>query len=42
MDLILRMPEQEQAQLMAHTLSALGDLFLQKSGAEGGGSVSTH
>ena len=41
-DLILRMPEQEQAQLMAHTLSALGDLFLQKSGAEGGGSVSTH
>jgi hypothetical protein len=32
-DLILRVPEQEQAQLMAHTLSALGDLFLQKSGA---------
>jgi hypothetical protein len=41
-DLILRVPEQEQAQLMAHTLSALGDLFLQKSGAEGGGSVSKH
>ena len=41
-DLILRVPEQEQAQPMAHTLSALGDLFLQKSGAEGGGSVSTH
>jgi hypothetical protein len=41
-DLILRVPEQEQAQLMAHTLSALGDLFLQKSGADGGSSGSTH
>src|SRR5215212_10173566 len=26
-DLILRVPEEEQAQLLAHTLSALGDLF---------------
>ena len=41
-DLILRVPEQEQAQLMAHTLAALGDLFLQKSGADGGGLGSTH
>jgi hypothetical protein len=40
-DVILRVPEEEQARLMAHTLSALGDLFLQKSGAEGGGSEST-
>jgi hypothetical protein len=35
-------PEEEQAQLMAHTLAALGDLFIQKSGADGGGSGSTH
>ena len=41
-DLILRVPEEEQAQLLAHTLSALGDLFLQKNGLDGGGSGSTH
>jgi len=41
-DLILRVPEEEQAQLLAHTLSALGDLFLQKSGADAGGSGATH
>jgi hypothetical protein len=41
-DLILLVPEEEQAKLMAHTLSSLGDLFLQKSGVEGGGSGSTH
>ena len=41
-DLILRVPEEEQAQLLAHTLSALGDLFLQKSGLDGEGSGSTH
>jgi hypothetical protein len=40
-DLILRVPEDEQAQLMAHTLTALGDLFLQKSGVDDGGSEST-
>ena len=39
---ILLVPEGEQAKLMAHTLSALGDLFLQKSGAEEGGSGSRH
>jgi hypothetical protein len=33
-DLILLVPESEQAKLLAHTVSALGDLFLQKSGAE--------
>jgi hypothetical protein len=41
-DLILLVPEDEQAKLMAHTLSALGDLFLQKSGVDGGGSGSRH
>ena len=41
-DLILRVPEEEQAQLLAHTLSALGDLFLQKSGLVDEGSGSTH
>ena len=41
-DIILRVPEEEQAQLMAHTLAALGDLFLQKSGVDGASSRSTH
>src|SRR5215204_306528 len=41
-DVILRVPGEQQAQLMAHTLAALGDFFLQKSGANGGGSGSTH
>ena len=41
-DVILRVPEEEQAKLMAHTLAALGDLFLQKSGTEGSGPGSTH
>jgi hypothetical protein len=41
-DLIVMVPEDEQAKLMAHTVAALGDLFLQKSGADGGGSSSTH
>jgi hypothetical protein len=36
-DLILMVPEAEQTKLLAHTVSALGDLFLQKSGAEDGG-----
>jgi hypothetical protein len=36
------MPEEEQAKLMAHTLAVMGDLFLQKSGADGGGSGATH
>ena len=41
-DVILRVPEEEQAKLMAHTLAALGDFFLQKSGADDSGSGSTH
>jgi len=39
-DLILLVPEEEQARLMAHAIAALGDLFLR--GADGGGSGSTH
>jgi hypothetical protein len=41
-DVILLVPEAEQAKLLAHTLAALGELFLQKSGADEGGSGSTH
>ena len=41
-DIILRVPEEEQAQLMAHTLAAFADFFLQKSGADNSGSGSTH
>ncbi len=41
-DIILRVPEEEQAELMAHTLAALGDFFLQKSGADEGSSGPTH
>jgi len=41
-DLILRVPEDEQAQLKAHTLAALGDLFFQKTGVDGGGSGTSH
>jgi hypothetical protein len=32
-DLILSVPEVEQAGLMAHTIAHLGEMFLQKSGA---------
>jgi len=41
-EVIMLVPESEQAKLLAHTVSALGDLFLQKSGANGSGSGSTH
>jgi hypothetical protein len=41
-DVILLVSQAEQAQLMAHTLSALGELFLQKSSPDGSGSGSTH
>jgi hypothetical protein len=41
-DVILRVSEEEQAKLMAHTLAALGEFFLQKSGADDGGPGSTH
>jgi hypothetical protein len=36
-DVIMLVPESEQAKLLAHTVSAL-----QKSGVDGGGSRSTH
>jgi hypothetical protein len=41
-DVVLRVPVQEQAALLAHTIAALGDLFLQKSGVVMGGPRSTH
>ncbi len=41
-DVVLRVPVQEQATLLAHTLAALGDLFLRKSGVDMDGPRSTH
>ncbi len=41
-DLILLAPEHSQRTLMAHALSAFGQLFLEKTGAMEGGSNATH
>ena len=41
-DLILLAPEEDQANLMAHALSAFGQVYLEKSGAFEGGSSATH
>jgi hypothetical protein len=41
-DLILLAPEEERADLMAHALSAFGQMYLEKSGAFEGGSSATH
>ena len=41
-DLILLAPESDRSNLMAHALSALGQIFLEKSGALDGGSNATH
>jgi hypothetical protein len=41
-DLILLAPESDQSNLMAHALSAFGQIFLEKSGAIDGGSNATH
>ncbi len=41
-DLILLAPESDQPKLMAHAISAFGQLFLEKSGALEGGSNATH
>jgi hypothetical protein len=41
-DLILLAPESDQSSLMAHALSALGQIVLEKSGALEGGSTVTH
>ncbi len=41
-DLILLAPEADQPSLMAHAISAFGQMFLEKSGALEGGSGATH
>ena len=41
-DLILLAPDEDQANLMAHALSAFGEMVLEKSGAFEGGSTATH
>jgi hypothetical protein len=41
-DLILLAPEEEQAKLLAATILQLGEAFLEKSGAIGGGSDTAH
>ena len=41
-DLILLAPDEDRLYLMAHALSAFGEMFLEKSGAVEGGSSATH
>ena len=41
-DLILLAPDEDQANLIAHALSALGEMYLEKTGAVDGGSSATH
>ena len=41
-DLVLLAPEEERANLLAHTVSALGQVVLEKSGAFEGTSSATH
>ena len=41
-DLVLLAPEEDRANLMAHVVSALGQMVLEKSGALEGGSSATH
>ena len=41
-DLILLAPDEDRANLMAHALSMLGQIVLEKSGALEGGSSATH
>ena len=41
-DLILLAPESDRSNLMAHALSALGQIVLEKSGALDSGSNATH
>ena len=41
-DLILLAPQEDQPNLMAHAISAFGQMFLEKSGALEGGSNATH
>jgi hypothetical protein len=41
-DLILLAPEQDRANLLAHVISAVGQMILETSGAFEGGSSATH
>ena len=41
-DLVLLAPEEDRASLLAHTVSALGQMVLEKSGAFEGTSSATH
>ena len=41
-DLILLAPKEDQPNLMAHAISAFGQMFLEKGGALEGGSSATH
>ncbi len=41
-DLVLLAPEADRANLLAHAISAVGQVFLEKSGAFEGGSSATH
>ena len=41
-DLVLLAPEEDRATLLAHALSAVGQMVLEKSGAFEGGSSATH
>ena len=41
-DLMLLAPEEDRANLMAHAISTLGQMVLEKSGAFEGGSSATH
>jgi hypothetical protein len=41
-DLILLAPESDRSNLMAHALSALGQILLEKGGAIDGNSNATH
>jgi ABC-type tungstate transport system substrate-binding protein len=41
-DLVLLAPESDRSNLMAHALSAFGQIVLEKSGALEGGSNPTH
>ena len=41
-DLVLLAPEEDRATLLAHTVSTLGQMVLEKSGAFAGTSSATH
>jgi hypothetical protein len=41
-DLVLLAPDEDRANLLAHAISAVGQVFLEKTGAFEGGSSATH